>query len=69
MDEESYKLPQSIQFQRAARTDKGVSVVPYLLNILDRSINYVIHIQFYNPIFLFMCIGVCNEASCFFENG
>lgn len=24
MDEESYKVPQTIQFQRAARTDKGV---------------------------------------------
>lgn len=26
MDEESFKIPQSIHFQRAARTDKGVSV-------------------------------------------
>lgn len=27
MDEESYKIPQVIHFQRAARTDKGVSFI------------------------------------------
>ena len=33
MDEESYKVPQSIQFQRAARTDKGVSATRQLISL------------------------------------
>ena len=33
MDEESYKLPQAIQFQRAARTDKGVSAMRQVVSL------------------------------------
>lgn len=35
MDEESYKFPQTIHFQRAARTDKGVGF--FLFKILRKS--------------------------------
>lgn len=41
MDEESYKLPQSIQFQRAARTDKGVSAMRQIISLkMGEQINF-----------------------------
>ncbi len=36
MDEESFKLPQSIHFQRAARTDKGVSNSMLTIKLCDQ---------------------------------
>ena len=33
MDDETYKFPQSIQYQRAARTDKGVSAIRQVVSL------------------------------------
>lgn len=33
INEEAYNLPQSIQFQRAARTDKGVSAARQIVSL------------------------------------
>ena len=49
MDEESYKFPQSIHFQRAARTDKGVSatkqVVSLRMSRCNCSLFFISHIN------------------------
>ena len=40
MDEESYKFPQTIQFQRAARTDKGVSASRQIISLKMGKLNF-----------------------------